>query len=143
MFQVQADLIERPGVLTEAMIGPLRLLQLLLEVAREFDLQPAWQRGLPGHEILCPASHAVFTTLHERAFDLDLGFQQMFPLIPRGVPDRMKDGGIKPEFELASNVATQGCLVCGPQKRRACCGTAVPESAERWCTRVDQRTLMR
>ena len=33
MFQVQTDLIEGPGELTETMIGPLRLLQLLLEVA--------------------------------------------------------------------------------------------------------------
>ena len=49
----------------------------------------------------------VFTTLHERAFDLDLGFQQMFPLIPCGVGDRMKEGRIKPEFEFALYVAAQ------------------------------------
>ena len=55
--------------------GSLRLLQLLLKVAGEFDLQPAWQRGLPGHQIPFPTSFAVLTALHERGCDLDLGFQ--------------------------------------------------------------------
>jgi hypothetical protein len=81
----------------------------------ESDLQPAGQRGLPGYEIPCPTSHAVFTTLHERAFDLHLGFQKMFPLIPRGIPHRMKEGRIKPEFEFASCVAT---LVPGRRRNR-------------------------
>ena len=106
VFQLQPNLIESAGILTETMIGPLRLLQLLREVAREIDLQPAGQRGLPGYEIPCSASHAVFTTLHERAFDLSLGFQEMFPLILCGVPHRMQEGRIKPEFEFASHVAT-------------------------------------
>jgi len=42
VFQLQTDLIKSAGVLAETMIGLFRFLQLLLEVAGRFDLQPAW-----------------------------------------------------------------------------------------------------
>src|SRR5208283_5686010 len=98
-------------VLTEAMIGRSGRLQLLLKIGGHFDLQPARQCGLPSNQLPRPATFAVFAALYERAVDLDVCSQQMFPLIPGAVPDRMQDGWIKPELELATHIATQRAVV--------------------------------
>ena len=96
MFQGQPDLIERPRILTKAVIGGPGHLQLLLEIGWESDLEPAWQCGLPRDEFPLPAMFAVFTALYERALDLDLGSQPMFPLIPCAIPKRMEGSWIQP-----------------------------------------------
>ena len=89
------------------MIGPLGLLELLREVAGKFDLQPAGQCGLPGHEIPFPTPLAVYTALDKRPFNLDLGFQQVLPLVPRAIPIGVEAGRIEPELKLATHIAAQ------------------------------------
>ena len=46
----------------------------------------------------CPATFAVFAALHECALDLDLGSQQMLPLIPGTVPEGMQGGWVQPQL---------------------------------------------
>ena len=93
------------------MIGPLGLLELLREVAGKFDLQPAGQCGLPGHEIPFPTPLAVYTALDKRPFNLDLGFQQVLPLVPRAIPIGVEAGRIEPELELATHIAAQSLVI--------------------------------
>jgi len=89
MFQAQPDLIQCSRVLAEAMIGRFGSLYLLLEIGREFDLQPAWYRSFTGNELPLLTTFAVLAALYECALDLDLGSQQMLPLIPCAVPECM------------------------------------------------------
>src|ERR1019366_3754918 len=107
MLQAQPDLIQSPRILAEAMIGSFGRLQLQMEIGRQFDLQPARQRSFPGNEIPLLTTLAVFAALYERALDLDFGSQQMLPLIPRAVPERMQDGWIEPQLQLATHVAAE------------------------------------
>src|SRR5208337_4841429 len=107
MFQAQPDLIQSARILAEAMIGSFGRLQLLLEIGRQFDLQPARQRSFPGNDLPLLTTLAVFTAMYERAFDLDLGSQQMLPRVPCAVPECMQDRWIEPELQLAAHVAAQ------------------------------------
>src|SRR5271166_5112662 len=84
---------------------------LLLEIGRQFDLQPARQRSFPSNELPLLTTLAVFAALYERALDLDLGPQQMLPLIPGAIPERMEGGWVEPEFQLATHVAAQCAVV--------------------------------
>src|SRR5271166_695294 len=98
MFQAQPDLIQSLRVLTKAVVSSTGSVQLLLQIGRHFDLQPARQCSLPGNEFPLPAAFAVFAALHECALDLDLGSQQMLPLIPGTVPEGMQGGWVKPQL---------------------------------------------
>src|SRR5271166_5640421 len=91
------------------MIGSFGGFDLLLEIGRQFDLQTARQRSFPGHEFPLLTTFAVLAALYERALDLDLdlGSQQMLPLIPRAIPDCMQDGWIEPQLQLATHVAAE------------------------------------
>src|SRR5271165_851331 len=89
------------------MIGSFGRLDLQLEIGRQFDLQPARQRSFPGNELPLLTTLAVFAALYERAFDLDLGSQQMLPLVPSAVPECMQGGGVEPQLQLAAHVAAQ------------------------------------
>src|SRR5271157_4020750 len=88
-FKAKSDLVQSPRILAEAMIGSFGRFDLLLEIGRQFDIQPARQRSFPGNELPLLTTLAVFAALYERAFDLDLGSQQMLPLIPGAVPECM------------------------------------------------------
>src|SRR5208283_3388941 len=107
MFQAQPDLIQSPRILAETMIGSFGRLQLQMEIGRQFDLQPARQRSFPGNEIPLLTTFAVLAALYERALDLDLGPQEMFPLIPGAIPECMYGGWVQPELEFATHVAAQ------------------------------------
>src|SRR5271157_895234 len=107
MLQAQPDLIQSARILAKAMIGSFGRFDLLLEIGRQFDLQPARQRSFPGNELPLLTTLAVFAAMYERAFDLDLGSQQMLPLIPGAVPECMQDGRIKPQLQLAAHVAAK------------------------------------
>src|SRR5271157_2818989 len=96
MLQAQPDLIQSPRILAKAMIGGLGRLHLLLEIGRQFDLQPARQSSFPGNELPLLPALAVLAALYERALDLDFGSQQMLPLIPGAVPESMEGGWIEP-----------------------------------------------
>src|SRR5208283_2172657 len=107
MLQAQPDLIQGPRILAEAMIGNFGRLQLQMEIGGQFDLQPARQRSFPGDEIPLLTTFAVLAALYERALDLDLGPQEMFPLIPGAIPECMYGGWVQPELEFATHVAAQ------------------------------------
>src|SRR5208337_3193543 len=107
MFQAQPDLIQSPRILAEAMIGSFGRFQLLLEIEWQFDLQPARQSSLPGHQFPVAATFAVSAALHKRALDLDFGSQQMLPLIPGAIPECMEGGWVEPELQLATHVAAE------------------------------------
>src|SRR5271166_634856 len=92
MLQAQPDLIQGSRVLTKAVVSGTGSVQLLLQIGRHFDLQPARQCGFPGNEVPSLATSAVLAALYERALDLDLGSQQMLPLIPGTVPEGMQGG---------------------------------------------------
>src|SRR5271157_4757769 len=92
MFQAQPDLIQSLRVLTKAVVRGTGSVQLLLQIGRHSDLQPARQCSLPGYKFPRPASFAVFAALYERALDPDLGSQQMLPLIPGAVPEGIQGG---------------------------------------------------
>jgi hypothetical protein len=47
---------------------------------------------------------AAAEIFHPWGVDLDLGPQQMLPLIPGGVPLGMQESGIEPQFELAAHI---------------------------------------
>ena len=51
MFQAQPDLIQSPRILAKAMIGSSCKFDLLTEIGRQFDLQPARQCSFPGNEV--------------------------------------------------------------------------------------------
>ena len=103
----QTNLVQRPGVLTNTMIGLAGLIYPLLEVFGEGDAQATWQSSLPGHELPLAPALAIFATLHKGSVDLDLRTRQMLPLIPGGIPYRVQGCRIKPEFELPANVPAQ------------------------------------
>ena len=107
MPQAQPDLIQSPRVLPEAMIGSFGRFDLLLEIGWQFDLQPARQGSFPGNEFPLLTTFAVLAALYEGAFDLDLGSQQMLPLIPGAVPECMQGGWVEPELQLAAHVAAE------------------------------------
>src|SRR5271165_4982044 len=107
MLQAQSDLIQSPRVLAEAMIFSFGRFHLLLEIGRQLDLQPARQRGFPGDEIPLLPTLAVLAALYERRSELDLGSQQMLPLIPGAIPKCMEDGWVQPQLQLATHVAAQ------------------------------------
>src|SRR5271165_4086635 len=107
MFQAQPDLIQSPRILAKAMIGSFGRFDLLLEIGRQFDLQPARQRSFPGNELPLLTTLAVFAAMYERALDFDLCSQQMLPLVPCAVPECMQDRWIEPELQLAAHVAAQ------------------------------------
>src|SRR5271157_1100445 len=50
---------------------------------------------------------AVLAALYERSLDLDLGSQQMLPLIPCAVPECMQGRWVEPKLQLATHVAAQ------------------------------------
>src|ERR1019366_895536 len=89
MLQAQPDLLQGPRILAEAMIGNFGRLQLQMEIGRQFDLQPTRQRSFTGNELPLLTTFTVLAALYERAPDLDLGSQQMLPLIPGAVPQSM------------------------------------------------------
>ena len=62
MLQQQAHLIQRPRVLTKAMVGRFRRLQLLREVGWHLYIQTAGQRGFPSHQIPLAMPLPVFAT---------------------------------------------------------------------------------
>src|SRR5271169_309821 len=89
------------------MIGSFGRFGLLLEIGWQFDPQPARQRSFPGNEFPLLTTLTVFAALHECALDLDLGSQQMLPLIPGTVPEGMQGGWVEPQLQLAPHVAAQ------------------------------------
>src|SRR3974390_2313992 len=105
VFQAQPDLIQGPRVLAEAVMSGSGRLDLVLEIGWQRDLQPAWQCGLPSDEFPFSPAFAVFAAQHERSCDLDLGSQQVFPLVPCTVPECMEGGRVEPEPKLATSVA--------------------------------------
>ena len=105
MLQAPADLIQSPRILAKAMIGSFGGFDLLLEIGWQLDLQPARQCRFPGNQFPLLTTFAVLAALYERALDLDLGSQQVLPLVPRAVPECMQDGWIKPKLQLAAHVA--------------------------------------
>src|SRR5271165_6006538 len=107
IFKAQSDLVQSPRILPETMIGSFGGFDLLLEIGRQFDLQPARQCSFPGNELPLLTTLAVFAALYERALELDLGSQQMLPLVPGAVPWCVQDGLIEPEFQLTTRVAAQ------------------------------------
>ena len=137
MFQKQADLIQRPRVLTEAMVDRSRRLQLLREVRWHFYIQTAGQRGFPSHQFPLAITLPVFARLDECALNLDLASQQMLPLVPSAVPMSLEGDGIEPELKFATRIAAQcqvvveitlsavGCGIAGaldPEKTPGCGG---------------------
>ena len=93
------------------MIGNFGRLQLQMEIGRQFDLQPARQRSFPGDAMPLLPTLAVLAALYERALNLDLGSQEMFPLIPGAVPECMEGGRIEPQLELATHVAADCSVI--------------------------------
>src|SRR5271165_5972071 len=89
------------------MIGSFGRFHLLLEIGRQFDLQPARQRSFPGNEFPPLTAFAVLAALYERALDLDLGSQQTLPLIPSAIPECMEDGWVEPQLEFATSISAQ------------------------------------
>src|SRR5271169_4246005 len=89
------------------MIGSFGRFHLPLEIGRQFDLQPARQRRFPGNELPLSVTLAVLAALYERSLDLDLGSQQMLPLIPCAVPECMQGRWVEPKLQLATHVAAQ------------------------------------
>jgi len=87
------------------MIGSFGRFDLQMEIGRQFDLQPAWQCRLPVDELPRAPTLAILAAPYERALDLNLGSQQMLPLIPGAVPECMEGGWIEPQLELATRVA--------------------------------------
>ena len=90
----QTNLVQRPAVLTNTMIGLAGLIYPLKEVFGEGDAQATWQSSLPGHELPLAPALAIFATLHKGSVDLDLR-------------TRVQGCRIKPEFELPANVPAQ------------------------------------
>src|SRR5271167_4283706 len=93
------------------MIGSFDGFHLPLEIGWQCDHQPARQRGFPGNELPLAVTFAVLTALYKRALDINLGSQQMLPLIPGAIPECMEDGWVEPEFQLAAHIAAQCSVV--------------------------------
>ena len=89
------------------MIGNFGRLQLQMEIGGQFDFQPARQRSFPGDEIPLLPTPSVLAALYERSLNLDLGSQQMLPLIPCAVPECMQGRWVEPKLQLATYVAAQ------------------------------------
>src|SRR5208337_2375179 len=136
MLQAQPDLIQGPRILAEAMIDNFGRLQLQMEIGRQFDLQPARQRSLPGNELPLLTTLAIFAALYERAFDLDLGSQQMLPLIPGAIPECMEDGWVEPQLQLAPHVICESLHdVPSFSPTGAATGSRGPRAAASYCWR--------
>ena len=105
MFQPQADLIQCACVLAETVVRGPGGFQLPLHVAGALNFKSAWQRGLPANQLPCIAMFPILAALNERGVHLDLGPEQMLPLIPGGVPKGMQESEIEPKFQLAAHIA--------------------------------------
>jgi hypothetical protein len=89
------------------MVGGPGPLQLLLQIGGQLNLEAARQPSFPANQLPYAAVIAILAALNEGAVDLDLAAQQVFPLIPGGVPEGMEESRVEPEFEPAAHIAAQ------------------------------------
>lgn len=68
------------------MMRTTRLVDLLRDICRERDFDPAWQGRLPFDEMPRLTTAPISSALDECRCDVGLGALQVFPLIPVGGP---------------------------------------------------------
>src|SRR5437667_7970579 len=90
------------------MVAPSRRLDLLGDVGRKLHLDAARQGGLPLDQLPLAALVTVLARLDERSAQFDLGAQQVFPLVPRGIPNDWHGRLVDCNFESSPNVAVNG-----------------------------------
>src|SRR5579863_3956768 len=82
-----------------------RFVNLFGNVDREYGFHAAGQRGFPLDQMPCLIAVLIFSALNERCLNADLGAQQVFPLVPSGIPRQRHCGLIKRDFQLPARVS--------------------------------------
>src|SRR6266567_8025014 len=92
------------------MVAPSRRLDLLGDVGRKLHLDAARQGGLPHDQLPLVALATILARLDECSPQFDLGPEQVFPLIPSGIPNDWHGRLVDYNFESSPNVAVNGAI---------------------------------
>ena len=122
------------------MVAPSRRLDLPSDVGRKLHLDPAGQRGFPLDQLPLPTPVTVLPRLDERALELDLGTQQMPPLVPGGIPNDWHGRLVERDFKFPANIAVDGVIAIEVKPAQRCVEAAVALfRQERQNTRGEER----
>src|SRR5437016_838225 len=93
------------------MVAPSRRLDLLGDVGRKLHLDAARQGGLPHDQLPLVALATILARLDECSPQFDLGAQQVFPLIPSGIPNDWHGRLVKYDFKFSPGIAIDCAVV--------------------------------
>src|SRR5439155_3385750 len=105
-----ADLAQGLREVAETMVAPSRSLDLLGDVGRKLHPDAARQGGLPLDQLPLAALPAILARLDECSPQFDLGAQQVFPLIPSGIPNDWHGRLVKYDFKFSPSIAVNGTI---------------------------------
>src|SRR2546428_10325293 len=93
------------------MVAPSCRCNLLGDVGGEFHLDAARQGGLPLDQVPLAASVTVLARLDECSPQFDLGAQQVFPLIPSGIPNDWHGRLVERDLKFSPGVAVECAVI--------------------------------
>src|SRR5207244_3826611 len=83
---------------------------LLGDIGGKLHLDAAGQRSFPLNQLPLAALPAILARLDECSLQFDLGAQQVFPLVPRGIPNDWHGRLVEYDLKFSPGVAV-GCAV--------------------------------
>src|SRR5579863_172294 len=110
-FGARPNSIEAFSELTEAMVDLSRFVNPLSNVDRERDYNAARQRCFPTDQTPCLIAVLIFPALNEGRLNTDLGAQQVFPLVPGGVPRQRQCGLVEHDFQPPASVSVDCAII--------------------------------
>src|SRR5438552_478623 len=93
------------------MVALLRRFNLLGDVGRELHPDAAGQGGLPLDQLPLAVLPTIPAHLHESALQLDLGSEQVFPLVPSCVPNDWHGRLVEHDLKFSPRVAVECAVV--------------------------------
>ena len=92
-------------------MGLSRCVNLIGNVDREYDFHATRQRRFPTDQTPCRIAVPIFSTLDKGRLNAGLGAQQVFPLVPGGIPRQRQRGLIEHDFALLADVSVDCVIV--------------------------------
>src|ERR1017187_10580624 len=98
-------------MLTKPLVCTPGRVNRVARVCRQRHGEAAREGGLPPDQMPPSLSMAVFTRVYERARDSEFRSDEMFPLVPGGVPSQRQQARINMNFRLPSAVPVERVAV--------------------------------
>src|SRR5437870_4132733 len=102
------------------MVAPSRRLDLLGDVGRKLHLDAARQGGLPLDQLPLAALMMILARLDECSPQLDLGSEQVFPLVPSCIPNDWHGRLVEYDFKFPPNIAVDGAIAVEVKLAQGC-----------------------